>query len=109
MSDRDLFRAALYDAIGWQDSLIDGYSHMKSDPAYKSAVTQKKHYKALLAKYFGDGRSRDEQMSDSMKGQKTLGLFDLMKMHEDHINNPIDDLLNADIATRRAKLGRRKK
>ncbi len=46
----EILAKALRDAISWQESLAEAYSHMKQDPQY--SVIQKKisQYKKLLVK-----------------------------------------------------------
>lgn len=59
MSERDTIRQALYDAIGWQQSLADAWA--SGTPERAEAQDQVRHYRALLKKRYGDRRLPSER------------------------------------------------
>lgn len=78
-SERDIMRCALYDAIGWQEGLMDAYSHMKDDPAYAEAVAERKRYRWLLKKYFRETGTPEDRLRESLGPENTVTLSELMK------------------------------
>lgn len=60
MSDRELVRRALWDAVAWQESLAD--AHRSDDPWRKDALDQAKRYKSLLRRRYADTVSVQDQM-----------------------------------------------
>lgn len=77
MSDRDLVRRALQDAIDWQLSLADACG--SEDEWGKLAIQMAKKYKALLKKRYGVTKSPMEQALD---GAEVVTLEQLRQRHE---------------------------
>lgn len=59
MSDRDVLRQALNDAIGWQSGLISAWA--AGSPERAEAVSQVKKYRALLKRRYGTSRTPMER------------------------------------------------
>ena len=76
MSERDLIRRALHDAIEWQMGLADAYTKMCGDPQYKRSKELVKEYRALLKKRYGTSRLPMEEVLD---GMTTITLEELRK------------------------------
>jgi hypothetical protein len=74
MADRDLVRAALIDAIDWQQSLGDAY---RSDaPERRIAREQEAAYRKLLKRRYGTDRT---PMETAMDGAPSVTIQELIK------------------------------
>lgn len=81
LTDRELIRLALSDAIGWQNGLMDAYSHMRDDPVYAEAKKVRDAYRALLKRRYNSTRTAAEQSFDrATKGAKLIGLDEFVAM-----------------------------
>lgn len=76
MKERDLIRCALYDAIGWQEGLMDAYAHMKGDPGYRDAEKRARMYRNLLRRRYG---SEETPQEAAFAGAKYVTISDLSK------------------------------
>lgn len=62
MSERDLIREALYDAVAWQESLEDAQCNV---PEWKGhAQKQANRYKAILRKRYGTDKTSLDTLID---------------------------------------------
>lgn len=65
MAVSDDIKQALYDAIGWQETLADAHRHC-SDGVTKEAEEQIKRYRAILKRRYGVSRTALERATDGM-------------------------------------------
>lgn len=61
MSDRLILRRALYDALDWQQSLLECYAD-KTDPAALQAQTHITNYRRVLQKRYGATQTPGERL-----------------------------------------------
>lgn len=77
MSDRELIRSALHDAIDWQLSLYD--AHGKDDEWGKVALEKAKKYRSLLKRRYGIS----SQPQEALDNLKMVSLDELRRMAGD--------------------------
>jgi hypothetical protein len=65
MTVRDDIRQALYDAIGWQNGLVEAWQD--GSPEQREAIDQIKIYRKILKRRYGEGRLPDERLLDGAR------------------------------------------
>lgn len=76
MSDRDIVRKALYDAIDWQESLADANREGSEEREYSLILA--KEYRKLLKRRYGDDKT---PMERAFENATTITLDDLIKKY----------------------------
>jgi hypothetical protein len=75
----DDIKQALYDAIGWQESLADATRHC-DDGSHEEALAQAAKYRKILQRRYGQSSTPLERMLDSAE---TMSIYDLMERGRD--------------------------
>ncbi len=87
MSTRDVVRQALYDAIGWQNGLVEAWPAGSDERA--EAMQQVKLYRKILKDRYGESLLPDER---AIVGARRVGIDELRAMSE---NRPAKNGTNA--------------
>lgn len=79
MTDRDIVRRALYDAIGWQQGLVEAYAHIAGAPEAEEARQQIKLYRSLLRRRYGQRHGNEPA---SVNNAELVGLAAILAATE---------------------------
>lgn len=94
MTDRETVRRALYDAIGWQQGLVEAYAHIAGAPEAEEARQQIRLYRSLLKRRYGQKHGNEPA---SVNNAELVGLAAILAAAEpsaeamDAMNKATDD------------------